>query len=83
MTNIANYWSRFRLSLTGRINIAKTFLYSQMGYTASILTPSPLEIQIMEQIIAKFVSGSLYLGKERLFSKPEAGGVSLFDIKTI
>ncbi len=81
MTNIANYWSRFRLSLTGRINIAKTFLYSQMGYTSSILTPSPPEIQIMEQIIAKFVSGSLNLGKERLFSKPEAGGVGLFDIK--
>jgi len=32
-----NFWKRFNLSLPGRINVAKTFLYSQINYLGCIL----------------------------------------------
>ena len=34
-------WARYRLSLKGRITIAKTFLLPQFTYVASVLDPSP------------------------------------------
>jgi Reverse transcriptase (RNA-dependent DNA polymerase) len=34
-----NTWSRFNLSLTGRINIAKTMMYSQLNYNGCFLPP--------------------------------------------
>ena len=45
MIGIANHWQRFNLSLPGRITIAKLFLYSQIGYSCSILMPSKEEIK--------------------------------------
>ena len=32
-----NRWARFNLSLPGRINIAKSMLYSQVNYLGSVL----------------------------------------------
>jgi hypothetical protein len=37
ITNICNHWSRFRLSLPGRILVAKTFMLSQIGYLGCII----------------------------------------------
>jgi hypothetical protein len=35
--NQINIWSRFNLSLSGRINIAKTMMYSQLNYNGCFL----------------------------------------------
>jgi hypothetical protein len=40
----ANFWTRFKLSLIGQINIAKTLMLSQLGYLGTIFTPNELQI---------------------------------------
>ena len=37
--SIINFWNCFRLTLPGRIAVAKTLLYSQIGYLGCIFTP--------------------------------------------
>ncbi len=81
LTNIANFWKRFKLSFPGRINIAKTLLYSQIGYIGCIITPTNEQIKLMEEIIFNYVRGNLSISKEKCSAKPEVGGIGLIDIK--
>jgi hypothetical protein len=37
---IATQWSRFKLSLPGKINIFKNLMLSQVGYVGSVACPS-------------------------------------------
>jgi len=80
--NQIHYWSRFTLSLPGRINIAKTMLYSQINYLGCIL-PIPVQTaSVLEDLIENFVTGPLRIAKKRLYLSPENGGLGLFEIKT-
>jgi hypothetical protein len=45
--NLIRYWERFRLTLPGRITIAKTFLISQLNYIGCFL---PVPAGILEDI---------------------------------
>ena len=80
MTAITNYWSRFRLSLPGRILIAKTFLYAQIGYTSSIITPTKEQETTFSNIIFGFVNNNSNIAKNRLTAPPAYGGIGLFNI---
>ena len=42
--NMVKFWSKFNLSLPGRINIVKTFMLSQLGYLGSIVSPLPEQL---------------------------------------
>jgi hypothetical protein len=78
--NIIAHWSRFNLSLPGRINIAKTFLYSQVNYLGCFLViPQPYIVRI-ETMIEKFVTGKIRISKKRIYLPPADGGLGLFDI---
>jgi Reverse transcriptase (RNA-dependent DNA polymerase) len=57
LTRIANHWSRFNLSLPGRIAVFNTFMLSQVGYLGCILSPAPEQIVQMESIVTGFVKG--------------------------
>ena len=77
--NIISFWERFRLSVPGRINIAKTFLYSQLGYYGAILNPNKQQITIIENLIYKFVN-PINLAKHRLTIPPAVGGLGIFGV---
>jgi hypothetical protein len=81
MRKIIHQWKRFNLSLPGRINIAKCFLYSQVNYLGCFLKIPNNYIQIMEEIILNFVTGNLKIAKKRIYLKPEEGGLGLFHLK--
>ncbi len=52
-------WRPYNLSLPGRINIAKTMLYSQINYLGCFL-PMPVEtIRIIDGLITDYVKGNL------------------------
>jgi len=70
VTSVANYWKRFRLSMPGRIAIAKTLLYSQIGYVASIIPPTQRQSKQLEGTISNFVKANLTISEERIFSPP-------------
>jgi hypothetical protein len=80
--NQIHYWSRFTLSLPGRINIAKTMLYSQINYLGCILPIPEQTASVLEDLIENFVTGTLRIAKKRLYLSPENGGLGLFEIKT-
>jgi len=46
-----NFWKRFNLSLPGRINVAKTFLYSQVNYLGCFLPFKAAELNLMSKEI--------------------------------
>ena len=76
-----NRWARFNLSLPGRINIAKSMLYSQVNYLGSILNLSDTHTDRLSRPIEQFVSGNLRLAKSRIFTSKENGGLGLTDLR--
>jgi hypothetical protein len=75
-----NIWRPFNLSLPGRINIAKTMLYSQINYLGCFLPIPEEHIREYKSAIANFVKGKLNIAKKRLYLSPENGGLGLFEI---
>ena len=51
----AALWSRFNLSIKGRIAISKTMFISQATYLGAVLVPTPSQLQQMEEKIVSFV----------------------------
>jgi hypothetical protein len=80
--NISAYWERFRLSLPGRITVAKTFLIAQLNYAACWLKPSDGMIESIQLIIDNFIKGPLNISRDRLYQEPNLGGVGALNLKT-
>ena len=53
---ISRRWTRYRLSLKGRITIDKTFLLPQFIYIASILDPNEINYENVNKMIRSFVN---------------------------
>jgi exonuclease III len=70
-----SFWSRFNLSLPGRISIAKTLCLSQINYIGCIVTPTEAQLNSMSDCIAKFVTGKLNISRERLHLPVSEGGL--------
>jgi hypothetical protein len=75
------FWCRFNLSLPGRINVAKTFMYSQLTYLGCILPLSNTACAGLSKIIEDFVNGPLRISRKRLFQKRAEGGIELIEIR--
>jgi len=75
-----NFWTRFSLSLPGRINVAKTMLYSQINYMGCVLNFTSPQLESVSKIITKFVGGKLNIASNRFFKSPSEGGLGLFDL---
>ena len=63
-----NRWARFNLSLPGRINIAKSKLYSQVNYLGSVLDLTDSHTDRISKPIEQFVLGNLRIAKNRIFT---------------
>jgi exonuclease III len=77
----ATFWERFKLSLPGRIIIAKTYLVSQLNYVGCFLKPSDDVIDEIQVIINNFVKGNLNISSLRIHLPPAQGGLGMFDLK--
>jgi hypothetical protein len=80
MNQLANLWSGFKLSLHGRIAVSKTFLISQCTYFGEILTPSAAQLKLMQEITNNYVLRGVPWSKDKLYNKPEEGGLGLIHI---
>jgi hypothetical protein len=76
-----NIWSRFNLSLSGRINIAKTMMYSQLNYNGCFLPLELNKLTNLEEKIVRFVTGKLRIAQERVFMPIKMGGLGLFPVR--
>jgi Reverse transcriptase (RNA-dependent DNA polymerase) len=78
---LASFWERFRLSLPGRVTVAKTFLVSQLSYVACFLTPGERIANDIQLILDNFVRKNLNISRERMYLDAASGGVGMFNIK--
>jgi hypothetical protein len=80
ITNVRNFWSRFRLSLPGRVLVAKTFMLSQIGYLGCIIRPTAEQMRTMSEIINNFIKGTLNVSRDKITLPTEEGGVGMIKI---
>jgi exonuclease III len=80
--NLASFWDRFKLSLAGRITVAKTFLISQLNYIGCFLKPSDDIIGSIQSILNNYVKKNLNISNNRIMTSIEDGGLGIFDLKT-
>jgi len=77
---VIGFWQRFRLSLPGRLGIAKTLCLSQINYVGCFISPSQDQLREMKNAINKFVLGSLNISNERLTLPVKMGGLGFPEI---
>jgi len=82
MRQVVGNWSRFRLTLPGRIAIAKSLLLSQITFPGTVLDPDPGQLNEMNTIIESFVTHNLVIAKERIYAPVAKGGLGLIRIDT-
>jgi hypothetical protein len=78
---IRNFWSRFNLSLPGRIAIAKSLMLSKLSYLGSIFEPTPTQFSDLESVIYNFIKGKLNLSWQRIPSAADLGGIGMIEIR--
>jgi hypothetical protein len=76
------FWSRFRLSLPGRISILKTLLVPELNYLGCILSPSNLVIKNIQEMLDDFALGGIRMNKSRYYTPPSEGGLGLIHVGT-
>jgi hypothetical protein len=75
------HWSRFNLSLQGRINVIKSLLFSQILYLGSFLMPSQQNILKLQNTLDDFAISGMNYGKKRITLPREEGGLGLFNVE--
>jgi hypothetical protein len=78
--NTATFWNRYRLSLPGRINVAKTLMLSQINFHASIIEVPPEKTDEIQRAVNTFVTGSFNFDKDRICTSPATGGLGMINI---
>jgi Reverse transcriptase (RNA-dependent DNA polymerase) len=81
IVNLISFWERFRLSLPGRISIAKTFLVSQINYLGCILEMSDNMSEELQRLLNNFIRKNLRISEERMYLDPSKGGIGFFNLK--
>jgi Reverse transcriptase (RNA-dependent DNA polymerase) len=78
--NLIAFWERFRLSLSGRIAISKTFLVSQLNYLGCTFNPPAEILADIQGIINKFIKKNLNISTDRIYRDPDLGGLGFFKL---
>jgi hypothetical protein len=81
ISNTINFWSRFWLSLPGRITVFKTLCLSQLNYLGCIITPDDQIMDEISSLMEKFVVGKCKISRDRIYGKTKEGGLGMFRIE--
>jgi hypothetical protein len=77
---IGTFWNRYRLSLPGRINVAKTLMLSQISFHASIIDVPEEKINEIQLLINNFICGNFRFNKNLICISPAGGGLGMINI---
>ena len=72
-----NFWSRFNLSLIGRVNVANTYLYSQIAYFLAVIKPTEPQCILFDTMIEDFVKDKLKISATFIHKHRKGGGLGL------
>ena len=64
---IRNFWTLFNLSIPGKINVIKTYFFSQLSYLGTILNPSNEFLISFDNCVITFFNTNQKIAKERIF----------------
>ena len=80
MENYSRYWKTFKLSISGRVMVSKTYLLSQATYLMGII-PLPVDKAMeMNRIIIEYVNGGeRMLAHDKKFLQRDLGGYRFVD----
>jgi len=81
--SLINFWERFKLTLPGRILIAKTFLISQLNYVGCFLTPETGLLTEIQEIIDSYCIKNLKVAKNRRYIEADRGGLELLNLEVL
>ena len=76
------FWAKFKLSIVGRIKIAKTYLFSQIGFFALVLSFNETKIQTLRNEIGSFVQGSLKVNINMVYNAIQQGGLGIIETES-
>ena len=76
------FWAKFKLSIVGRINIAKTYLLSQIGFFAPVLSFNETQIQTLRNEIGSFVRGNLKISINVAYNTIQEGGLGMIETES-
>jgi hypothetical protein len=75
-----NYWKMYRLTLPGRINVAKSLLISLVNYLGCFIMPSSNTLHSIQKTIDDFIIGNDKVARQRLYLPPDYGGLGCFKL---
>jgi hypothetical protein len=75
------FWDRFKLSLAGRIAVAKTFMVPVINYIGCVIEPSNTLLDEIQELIDTFVRKNLKISKDRMYLTTNLGGVGMFNLR--
>jgi hypothetical protein len=78
--NLIRFWERFKLSLPGRISIAKTFMVSQLNYLGCVFRPDPDLLSEIQSMLDCFIKKNLNISRERICRPVSLGGLGFFNL---
>ena len=74
------FWAKFKLSTVGRINLAKTYLLSQISYFAPVISFSTEQILTLTNEIGFFIKGNLKISISKVYEQVKFGGLGMISI---
>ena len=77
MVKIRNFWAIFGLTIVGKINITKCFLYPQITYLGSVIAPTDEILMEIENIFVRFITQGTPIARDKIFTTVEDGGLGL------
>jgi hypothetical protein len=81
IVSLVSFWERYRLSLPGRVAIAKTYLVSQLNYLGCVIFPTDDDLKRMQLLMNNFIRKNLRISDDRIQRSVELGGLGFFDLK--
>jgi hypothetical protein len=82
MRQILGNWSRFCLTLSGRIAIAKCLILSQVTFHGTVVDLTAAQLNDINQIIEGFVTYKTVISKERIYLPVNRGGLGMVNIES-
>jgi hypothetical protein len=77
---LVNFWCKFRLSVQGRIKIAKSLLISQLTYHGSILCIPADKLLGISTCITNFITGNMRINKNSVADPVEKGELGFVNL---
>jgi hypothetical protein len=80
---LIHYWSKLRLSITGRVMVAKTFLVSQATFLMGIIPLEKKKATEIDKAIGSYASGGMKFAQDRINNRIEQGGLGLIGMEEL